>query len=82
MSNITAPGAMAGSMLPAVEVASLAVRSSDDEILTAREAQQFLKIGRTKLWDLTRRNEIPAYRVGHGQAQRVQGKTATGQPPP
>ncbi len=39
---------------------------SDDEILTAREAQQFLKIGRTKLWDLTRRNEIPAYRVGPG----------------
>ena len=39
---------------------------SDDEILTAREAQKFLKIGRTKLWDLTRRGEIPAYRVGPG----------------
>ena len=38
----------------------------EDEILTAREAQQFLKIGRTKLWDLTRRQEIPAYRMGPG----------------
>ena len=46
-------------------MATLAAQS-DDEILTAREAQQFLKIGRTKLWDLTRRNEIPAYRVGPG----------------
>jgi len=46
-------------------MATVAARS-DDEILTAREAQQFLKIGRTKLWDLTRRNEIPAYRVGPG----------------
>ncbi len=39
---------------------------SDDEILTAREAQQLLKIGRTKLWDLTRRGMVPAYRVGPG----------------
>lgn len=37
-----------------------------EEILTTREAQQLLKIGRTKLWELTRRNQIPAYRVGSG----------------
>ncbi len=36
----------------------------ENEILTAREARQLLKIGRTKLWELTRKNEIPAYRVG------------------
>ena len=35
-----------------------------DEILTSREAQELLKIGRTKLWELTRHNEIPAYRLG------------------
>ncbi len=53
------------SILPPRGMSTLAAQS-DDEILTAREAQQFLKIGRTKLWDLTRRNEIPAYRVGPG----------------
>ena len=38
-----------------------------DEILTSREAQELLKIGRTKLWELTRRNAIPAYRIGTGK---------------
>ena len=45
-----------------------------DEILTAKEAQQLLKIGRTKLWDLTRRNEIPAYRVGRGDRSSLRYK--------
>jgi len=45
-----------------------------DEILTAREAQQFLKIGRTKLWDLTRSHEIPAYRVGRGDRSSLRYK--------
>jgi excisionase family DNA binding protein len=35
-----------------------------DEILTSREAQELLKIGRTKLWELTRKQLIPAYRLG------------------
>ena len=35
-----------------------------DEILTSREARELLKIGRTKLWELTRENAVPAYRVG------------------
>ena len=38
----------------------------NDEILTSREAQALLKIGRTKLWELTRKNSIPAYRLGDG----------------
>ena len=45
-----------------------------DEILTAREAQRLLKIGRTKLWDLTRKNEIPAYRVGPGNRSSLRYK--------
>ena len=38
----------------------------NDEILTSREAQQLLKIGRTKLWELTSKNLVPAYRLGEG----------------
>ena len=38
-----------------------------DEILTSREARELLKIGRTKLWELTRDNAIPAYRIGRGK---------------
>lgn len=48
--------------------------ASEDEILTAREAQRLLKIGRTKLWDLTRRSEIPAYRVGSGDRSSLRYK--------
>ena len=47
---------------------------NEDEILTAREAQRLLKIGRTKLWDLTRKNEIPAYRVGSGNRSSLRYK--------
>ena len=39
----------------------------EDEILTSREARELLKIGRTKLWELTRKNAIPAYRIGTGK---------------
>jgi excisionase family DNA binding protein len=38
-----------------------------EEILTSREARELLKIGRTKLWQLTRENVFPAYRVGTGK---------------
>jgi len=38
-----------------------------DEILTVREAQELLKIGRTKLWELTKQHQISAYRVGPGR---------------
>jgi excisionase family DNA binding protein len=45
-----------------------------DEILTSREAQQLLKIGRTKLWELTRTNEIPAHRLGNGKRSELRYK--------
>ncbi len=43
----------------------------DDEILTSREARELLKIGRTKLWELTRKNVIPAYRLGEGKSSNL-----------
>ena len=45
-----------------------------DEILTSREARELLKIGRTKLWELTRKNVIPAYRVGDGKRSDLRYK--------
>ena len=39
----------------------------DPEFLTSREAARLLRIGRTKLWELTRVGEIPAYRLGTGR---------------
>jgi len=39
----------------------------DDRILTSREARLFLKIGRTKLHELTRDQVIRAYRIGPGR---------------
>jgi len=38
-----------------------------DVILTSREARLLLKIGKTKLHELTRRRLIPAYRIGVGK---------------
>jgi excisionase family DNA binding protein len=45
-----------------------------DEILTSREAQELLKIGRTKLWELTKKNLIPAYRLGDGTRSSLRFK--------
>ncbi len=45
-----------------------------EEILTSREARQLLKIGRTKLWELTRSSMIPAYRVGDGKRSDLRYK--------
>lgn len=47
---------------------------SSDEILTSREARELLKIGRTKLWELTRDCKIPAYRVGEGKTSDLRYK--------
>ncbi len=47
---------------------------SMEEILTSREARELLKIGRTKLWELTRKNDIPAYRVGTGKGASLRYK--------
>lgn len=38
--------------------------ASKEEILTSAEARRYLKIGRTKLWQLTRDHLIPSYRLG------------------
>jgi hypothetical protein len=46
----------------------------EDEILTSEEARRLLKIGRTKLWDLTKRSMIPAYRVGEGKTSGLRYK--------
>ena len=45
-----------------------------EEILTSREARELLKIGRTKLWELTRKALIPAYRVGDGKRSDLRYK--------
>ena len=45
-----------------------------DEILTSREACELLKIGRTKLWELTRDSLVPAYRVGSGKSSGLRFK--------
>jgi excisionase family DNA binding protein len=47
---------------------------TSEEILTSREAREFLKIGRTKLWQLTRQAVIPAYRVGSGKKASLRYK--------
>ena len=39
----------------------------DDAILTSREARRLLKIGKTKLHEMTRLQMIPAYRIGSGK---------------
>lgn len=46
----------------------------EEEILTSREAQEFLKIGRTKLWELTKSSALPAYRVGRGKTSSLRYK--------
>ncbi len=45
-----------------------------DEILTSREAQRLLKIGRTKLWALTKSGSLPAYRIGNGRTSALRYK--------
>lgn len=50
------------------------IRTPYDEILTAREAMRFLKIGRTKLWQLTKMNVLPAYRLGVGKTTSLRYK--------
>ena len=46
----------------------------NDEIMTAQEARDFLKISRSTLWKLTREKYIPAYRVGNGKTSNLRYK--------
>jgi excisionase family DNA binding protein len=48
--------------------------SRNDEILTAQEARELLKISRSTLWKLTRERDIPAYRVGNGKTSNLRYK--------
>ena len=41
------------------------------DILTSREARGLLRIGRTKLHELTRQQIIPAYRIGKGKTSSL-----------
>jgi excisionase family DNA binding protein len=52
----------------------LNTESEKDEILTSREAQRLLKIGRTKLWALTKDGSLPAYRIGEGKTSALRYK--------
>ncbi len=45
-----------------------------EKILTVKEACEFLRIGRTKLWELTKANKIPAYRIGRGKRSSLRYK--------
>jgi hypothetical protein len=46
--------------------------SADPElVLTSREARQFLRIGRTKLHELTQTQVLPAYRIGSGRTSAL-----------
>ncbi|ANM31183.1 hypothetical protein ABI59_18815 [Acidobacteria bacterium Mor1] len=50
------------------------LQEREEEILTSKEARDLLKIGRTKLWELTRKNVIPAYRLGSGRTSTLRYK--------
>ena len=45
--------------------------AGDGDILTSREARQLLKIGKTKLHELTHRQVVPAYRIGSGKTSSL-----------
>ena len=47
---------------------------SRDEFLTSQEVRCLLKIGRTKLWELTKKQALPAYRVGDGRTATLRYK--------
>jgi len=65
---------MAGNLRRATDSSPSNRRQGTEEILTSREAQDLLKIGRTKLWELTRTNLIPAYRLGSGKKSGLRYK--------
>ena len=47
------------------------VLAGDGDILTSREARELLKIGKTKLHELTHRQVVPAYRIGSGKTSSL-----------
>jgi len=65
----TGPVRNGGTTAPAGIAA--AAQGDAERILTSREARTFLRIGRTKLHELTRRQVIPAYRIGEGKTSSL-----------
>ena len=49
----------------------LAAAADPEQVLTSREARQFLRIGRTKLHELTQSQVLPAYRIGRGRTSAL-----------
>lgn len=41
-----------------------AVDSDDDVVMTTRELMEFLSLSRTKIWELTKKEGLPATKVG------------------
>lgn len=36
----------------------------DEELLTTREVMAFLNLSRTRIWELVKREQLPAFKVG------------------
>ncbi len=66
--------AMGRQPMTEVEAREDNLQDREEEILTSKEARDLLKIGRTKLWELTRKNVIPAYRLGSGRTSTLRYK--------
>ncbi|HVP31973.1 MAG TPA: helix-turn-helix domain-containing protein [Myxococcota bacterium] len=49
---------------------------SDRELLTTAQVLSLLQIGRTKLWGLVRRGDLPAYRIGSGRTAPLRFRRA------
>ena len=60
-----------GDKASSVDGAGQGAASGAEQILTSREARAFLRIGRTKLHELTRRQVVPAYRIGEGRTSSL-----------
>ena len=44
--------------------ATQAPPAADEELLTTRELMAFLNLSRTRIWELVKREQLPAFKVG------------------
>lgn len=44
--------------------ATQAPPAGDEELLTTRELMAFLNLSRTRIWELVKREQLPAFKVG------------------
>ena len=56
---------------PIAMAPSNGVGADPEQVLTSREARHFLRIGRTKLHELTQTQVLPAYRIGAGRTSAL-----------